>query len=209
MIKIDNKKEKIKFILIIVVIFGVAIYYFICYRKNDEEISYTNILVNENFEENVVDKEEIKSTIKVYVTGEVNNPGVIELNTGARIEDAINLSGGITQFANLKKVNLAYVLEDGQKLYIPNVNDKEIDYISNDNGEGVIESEEKANSKVNINTNNINELMELPGVGEALAQRIINYRNENGKFKNIEDLKNVSGIGEKKFENLKEFIVVK
>lgn len=209
MIKIDNKKEKIKFILIIVVIFGVAIYYFICYRKNDEEISYTNILVNENFEENVVDKEEIKSTIKVYVTGEVNNPGVIELNTGARIEDAINLSGGITQFANLKKVNLAYVLEDGQKLYIPNVNDKEIDYISNDNGEGIIESEEKANSKVNINTNNINELMELPGVGEALAQRIINYRNENGKFKNIEDLKNVSGIGEKKFENLKEFIVVK
>ncbi len=209
MIKIDNKKEKIKFILIIVVIFGVAIYYFICYRKNDEEISYTNILVNENFEENVVDKEEIKSTIKVYVTGEVNNPGVIELNTGARIEDAINLSGGITQFANLKKVNLAYVLEDGQKLYIPNINDKEIDYISNDNGEGIIESEEKANSKVNINTNNINELMELPGVGEALAQRIINYRNENGKFKNIEDLKNVSGIGEKKFENLKEFIVVK
>lgn len=209
MIKIDNKKEKIKFILIIVVIFGVAIYYFICYRKNDEEISYTNILVNENFEENVVDKEEIKSTIKVYVTGEVNNPGVIELNTDARIEDAINLSGGITQFANLKKVNLAYVLEDGQKLYIPNVNDKEIDYISNDNGEGIIESEEKANSKININTNNINELMELPGVGEALAQRIINYRNENGKFKNIEDLKNVSGIGEKKFENLKEFIVVK
>lgn len=212
MIKIDHKKEKIKFILIITVILGFAIYSLISYKKEDEEISYSNILITENIEEdNTVEENKIISTIKVYVTGEVNNPGVVELSGGARIEDAINLSGGVTQLANLNNVNLAYILEDGQKLYIPNVNDKDvnIDYISNDNGEGIIENEKEKNGKININTNNINELMELPGVGEALAQRIINYRNENGKFKNIDDLKNVSGIGEKKFENLKEYIVVK
>lgn len=147
----------------------------------------------------------------MYVTGQVNNPGVIELEYNSRIEDAINLAGGITNLANLEEVNLAYCLEDGQKLYIPSINDKkDKEYLITENGEEVIESNNKnAKGKININKGNIEELQSLPGVGEALAQRIITYREQNGKFNVIEELKNVSGIGEKKFENLKEYIDIK
>ena len=151
-----------------------------------------------------------KEKIKVYITGEVNNPGVKELDSNARIEDAINIAGGITNAANLKEVNLAYPLEDGQKIYIPNINEKVEEYLTENNGSGIIEDiGTNRFGKININKADLQDLCNLPGVGESLAQKIIEYRNENGKFKSIEDLKNVTGIGEKKYENLKEYIVVK
>lgn len=201
-----NKGTLIKIGIIIVIIIGI-IYNVFKNKKSSEEIIYSNILVSEEKEESV--KNDIRK-IKVYVTGEVNNPGVIELEENSRIEDAINLAGGVTNNANLLDVNLAYSLEDGQKLYIPNINEKEEkDYITTKNGEKIIEDgKAKSNSKININNGDIDELKNLPGVGEALAQRIINYRKENGNFNSIEDLKNVSGIGEKKFDNLKEFIEI-
>ena len=192
-------------IIVALIILVIIIYNFFIKKDSEEEFSYNDIVV-ENEQENIVEE---TINIKVYVTGEVNNPGVVELPEGSRIEDAINLSGGITDLANLTEVNLAYSLEDGQKLYIPSINDKaETQYISVENGEKVIEGKESGSSKVNINKGDIDALKSLPGVGEALAQRIITYRNENGKFKNIEDLKNVSGIGEKKYESLKEYIDV-
>lgn len=158
--------------------------------------------------EDVVEEKEDK--IKVYVTGAVNSPGVIELEEGARIQDAINLAGGTKEEANLENVNLAYCLEDGQKLYIPNINEKEVEYISTENGDNVIEKTPDSNNfKVNINTGGVEELKTLPGVGDSLAQKIINYRNENGKFKTVDDLKNVSGIGEKKFESMKKYVKIK
>lgn len=156
--------------------------------------------------------------MKVYVTGAVNFPGVVQLEVGSRIEDAINIAGGITENADLEKVNLAYSLEDGQKLYIPTKNEEKTEYISTENGEEVVEdrkstsvsSEGKTgNLKVNLNTDNARELESLPGVGPALAQKIMDYRKENGNFKSVEDLKNVSGIGDKKFESMKEYVLVK
>lgn len=202
-----NKGILIKIGIVIVIIIGIA-YNVFKDQETSEEIIYSNIFVNEEKEEKSI-KNDIRK-IKVYVTGEVNNPGVIELEENSRIEDAINLAGGVTNNANLLDVNLAYSLEDGQKLYIPNINEKEEkDYITTKNGEKIIEDgKAKSNSKININNGDIDELKNLPGVGEALAQRIINYRKENGNFNSIEDLKNVSGIGEKKFDNLKEFIEI-
>lgn len=209
----NNKKEIIKLIILIIIILGIIIYFFISYKNTRKEYIYSNIFTEEIVEEiNSLEEDNkvVLGKIKVYVTGEVNNPGVIELEEGARIEDAINLSGGATIIADLSKVNLAYTLEDGQKLYIPSINDEEdITYLTKENGDGVIEENEENNEKININTASISELTNLPGVGEALAQRIIDYRNENGKFKDIEDLKNVSGIGDKKFESLKEYIIIK
>lgn len=102
-------------------------------------------------------------------------------------------------------------MQDGQKLYIPNINDNaNIDYISFENGENIIENniQNLKSTKININKADINALKNIPGVGDSLAQKIIDYRTNFGKFKKIEDLKNVNGIGEKKFENLKEFISI-
>ena len=202
-----DKKEALKIICIAIIIV-IAIGYNLIYKKDsNEEYDYSEIVTNENIE---VTKEE-EEKIKVYVTGQVNSPGVIELEHGARIEDAIILSGGTTKLANLSLINLAYSLEDGEKLYIPSLNENfSEEYITKENAEGIIEStNSKSNSKVNINTGGINELSSLPGVGESLAQKIITYREQNGKFKKIEDLKNVSGIGDKKYESLKEYISVK
>ena len=166
-----DKKEALKIICIAIIIVIAIGYNFIYKKDSNEEYDYSEIVTNENIE---VTKEE-EEKIKVYVTGQVNSPGVIELEHGARIEDAIILSGGTTKLANLSLINLAYSLEDGEKLYIPSLNENfSEEYITKENAEGIIEStNSKSNSKVNINTGGINELSSLPGVGESLAQKII------------------------------------
>lgn len=183
-------------LLIVLIIIGVINF---AKGKEDEmfEIEESEFIQNV---ENKVEIDEIEK-IKVYVAGEVYSPGVFELEYGDRIEDAINLAGGVTENANLKNINLAYALEDGEKLYIPNINE-------NDVNEENFFAEKKNNSKININKSGIEQLITLPGVGNSLAQKIISYREENGKFKRIEDLKNVSGIGDKKYESLKELITI-
>lgn len=180
--------------------------------------------------------------IYIYITGEVNIPGVVILNEESRIVDAINAAGGTTAKANVTKVNLVYVLEDGMKVNIPNDNDLKnnpnFEYITLNSGDGVREDysgwssstgssssngsgfnssnlstssgtgSEKKYSVVNINTATQTELETLPGIGPSLALKIINYRKENGKFSSIEEIKNVSGIGESKFDGLKRYITV-
>lgn len=162
--------------------------------------------------------------IIVHISGEVISPGVISLEKGARIVDAINMADGVTEEADLSKVNLAYVLEDAQKIYIPNINEKEEKEIVENMEDGVVISgsgmsdennsssennSKNGNVKININTADIKELQKLSGIGESIALRIVTYRKENGKFNSIEDLKNVSGIGENKFNKIKNNIFVK
>lgn len=185
----------------------------------DEDTLGTNQeQVNENTEK-----------IYVYVTGQVNIPGVVILNKGSRIADAINAAGGTTSKANTTKINLVYVLEDGMKVNVPSNDDLKKDsnfeYITKDSGEGAGDANnlntdsnssgtssntkrERISSIVNINTATQTELETLPGIGPSTALKIINYRKENGKFSSIEDLKNVNGIGDNKFEALKKYITV-
>lgn len=144
----------------------------------------------------------------VHVTGQVTCQGIVKLEEGSRIIDAIEAAGGATNEADLSKVNLAYVLEDGVKIYIPSVNDTEEKYVSS--GEDTTtSSSSKETLKVNINTATSEELEKLPGIGSSIAAKIIAYRKENGKFSKIEDIKNVSGIGDAKFNNIKNYIYVK
>ena len=138
----------------------------------------------------------------------MKNQGVIELEEGDRIADAIEKAGGQTEQASLKNVNLAYQLEDGQKIYIPNINDTETEIID-DGASGVVDDATIKQTVVNINKADEKELQSLNGIGESLATSIVQYRKENGKFETIEDLKNVPGIGDSKFENIKEYIKVK
>lgn len=202
MFKKENNKKIIVYILIgIVVVIASIKLIDIYYQNNNEKITIQNVLTTEDEPEKIENE-----IIKVYVTGEVKNQGVIELEQGSRIVDAIEKAGGQTEEANLKNVNLAYELEDGQKIYIPNKSEENTNEITDD---GVTEIDSKENDTININKANEKELQELNGIGESLASSIIKYREDNGKFKNIEDLKNVPGIGESKFSNIKEKIKVK
>lgn len=207
MFKKENNKKIIVYILIGIVVLIASIKLIDIYyqnnnnNNNNEEITIQNVLTTEDESEKIENE-----TIKVYVTGEVKNQGVIELEQGSRIVDAIEKAGGQTEEANLKNVNLAYELEDGQKIYIPNKSEENTNEITDD---GVTGIDSKENDTININKADEKELQELNGIGESLASSIIKYREDNGKFKNIEDLKNVPGIGESKFSNIKEKIKVK
>ena len=162
--------------------------------------NYDSLEIVENTEE--MKEEQEKRIIKVHVAGAVVSEGIVELEEGARVEDAIKGAGGTTVNANVKKINLAQKVQDGQKIYIP------------EEGEEVYITEENLNSniskvgKININTATQTELELLTGIGPSMASKIISYRNKNGKFKTIEDVKEVSGIGESKFEKIKEEITV-
>lgn len=167
-----------------------------------------------------------KSKIYIHITGEVNNPGVVTLDEGSRIVDAINAAGGTTSNADISKINLVYILEDGMKINIPDKSElKEninYEYITKGSGEGKVDENDSSDYKnetskssnsvkysiVNINSATQTELESLPGIGPSLALRIINYRKENGKFSSIEEIKEVSGIGEAKYNELKKYITI-
>lgn len=209
----------------VVIIIGILVTILVGWKlfdsKNFEEVNSNEILVsnlNNNEKEKNEDKEE--EMMAIHVTGEVKNPGVVKVKQGSRIEDIIEVAGGLTENADITNVNLAFEVEDGMKIRIPsndeyNENEGNIieHYITQDSGKGVIVSEDKSSENlslvININTANETELEQLPGIGASIAGRIIDYRNKNGKFKAIEDIKNVTGIGETKFEKIKDLIKVK
>ena len=148
-------------------------------------------------------------TIIVHITGSVKVAGVISLKEGDRIIDAIDKAGGITEDADLSKVNLAYVLQDGQKVYIPSLQDDEIiKTVTDGSGDDVILDGGSASKTVNINRANQTELETLSGIGPSTALKIIEYRKEHGNFKKIEDLMNVPGIGQAKFDAIKNNITI-
>lgn len=185
------------------------------YKVSNKEIE--NDVIELGLMQNVEEPEElekIKQQIMIHVTGAVKNAGVIVLDEGNRVLDAIEACGGESEDADLNKINLAYVLHDGDKLYIPSTNDnEEVEYISTESGDNVIEKgvggimEEQTNI-VNINTATKEQLKALSGIGDSTAEKIIAYRNENGKFQTIEDLKKVPGIGDSKFNAIKDNIKV-
>lgn len=186
------------------IIIGVCSYFYL-----NKEGDYTYLEVSNEKINTTNSIEEKKKQIVIHITGQVINQGIVKLEEGSRVIDAIEVAGGATKEANLSKINLAYLLEDGMKLYVPSVNDKEEEeQIISISTNGKSENTKQA-LKVNINTATSEELQKLPGIGEAMASRIITYRKENGKFSKIEDLKNVSGIGEAKFNNIKNYIYIK
>ena len=202
-------KNKYVYIMIGVGILVIVIgYFFINFKREDEDYIDESLILEEDYNETEINNNEI-AKIKIHITGEVKNEGIVELEEGARIYDAIKIAGDVTEFADLSKVNLAYELSDGQKVYIPSKNEEIEEYVSLDAGENVLEASEVIEGKININIADSSALQTINGVGESLAGKIIAYRELNGKFKSIEDLKNVSGIGEKKFEDIKDKVVVK
>lgn len=209
-----NKKQKIIFIVI-----GILMIIFIGYHiiKKQGNYKYNELettITEDNTKNSINLEEEEDISVIVHITGEIKKEGIVEVKQGDRIVDVIEGAGGVTEEADLSKVNLAYKVSDGQKIYIPSINETETkteteEYITEGAGKDIIiEGEKNSTEKVNINSAAQTELETLSGIGPSTALKIINYRNENGKFKSIEDIKNVPGIGDLKFENIKEYICV-
>ena len=214
---LDNLTKKQKIVVIAIAgIVVIGIMYFI-YNKNqvkediniENEILVNNVITNEN---NTND-----DIVIIHITGSVKNPGIVKLKEGSRREDAIESAGGLTENADITKVNLAYVVEDGTKIKIPSASEEDIgdeDIIDSKSGDNIIIEENAVPSNNSTQTININKATEkefetLPGIGPSLASKIIEYRNQNGKFESIEDIKNVNGIGDNKYEKIKDLITVK
>ena len=215
---LTQKQKIIGIIGIIVVAIIIGYYYF----SSTKEVYGFEEFEDETQENKVEESISEENVIIVHITGAVVNEGIVEVKENARINDVINAAGGVRDDADLTNVNLAYTVEDGQKIFIPSKNDIPEDgsvqnqeqVITQNSGTGIIDGEnlstnvETTSGLVNINTASVEKLEELPGIGNSTAEKIIAYRKENGKFKSIDEIKNVSGIGDAKFEKIKGKICV-
>lgn len=210
MIQLERKQQLILLVLVGFILFGGGYRYALF-----KEVSAVKPALE------VPEQSKVKN-LSVHVTGAVTNPGVYQLPADNRIVDAVNKAVPLGQ-ADLDALKLAAKLADGQDIYVPfkidhngtaaaGIQTGAASPNAGASGGSLLSSSAGAGSAssglVNINTADQAQLDTLPGIGSALAQRIIQYREANGPFKAIEDLKDVSGIGDKNFENLKDRITV-
>ena len=203
---------------IFIVIFLILSYFF--YFKN--KLNKEDIIVNEEVEE----KEEVidNSFIYIDIKGAINKPGVYKIDSDSRIIDAINKAEGLKEDADTSLLNLSMKLHDEMYIYVY-TKEEVLNFVKvveeqntkinecNKTNEICVEKEiinkdEVINNKININKASLEELKLLPNIGEAKAQAIIDYRNSVGIFNSIEDIKNVSGIGDNLFDKIKDLITV-
>ena len=157
--------------------------------------------IAEDAEEENYEQEE-NSKVTVFVSGEVLNQRVVELEKGKRLIDAVEICGGLTEKADLNAVNLALVLEEEGHYIIPAIGDTNVVNATN------LNQMNSSSNLVNINSADIELLKTLPGVGDVLGQRILDKREELGKFTSIDQLNDVSGIGDKKFSDIKDKVTI-
>lgn len=203
-----TKREQIVILLIvftIIITLGFKFFLKDIIDSRDNTMEVINIdktIDSEGMESLIADVED--NIIMVHISGQVYNPGIVELELGNRLIDAVKLAGGLKKDADIDRINLAKKLVDEEKIYIPKIGEEvaeEIDISVKTGSSG------KESGKININSCSKEDLIALPGIGDTIASRIIEYRTKN-PFKSIEDIKNVSGIGEKKFMDIKELITI-
>lgn len=171
--------------------------------KKDDQLAEGDIAKKENEKQPAQSTQESKY-IYVHVCGSVKNPGVYELSAGDRADAAVKAAGGLLEDADEKAVNLAEVLSDGVQVYVP----------SKEENIPLAQTEKKdtyaaGNSGlINVNSASMEELMSLSGIGESKAMAIIQYREENGRFASIEEIKNVKGIGDGIYEKIKDLVTI-
>lgn len=194
----------------IYVIAGIVAVLFFLYSSFDKEDELTEMnegtlaMVEANSEEKNDTKVDEKIMVMMAdIKGAVVNPGVYEINEGGRVVDLIELAGGLAEDADTAVINFASYVQDEMAIYVPRIGE-------NVNAVLPVQVGETAgNGTVNLNSAGSSELQTLPGIGPAKADAIIEYREMNGPYKSIEDLKEISGIGDKTFEKLKDLISVK
>ena len=231
---IEKVKEKIKgaitnvrkldkdYIVIGIIIIAVIVFIVLNigkvteFNKEEKENTTINASIEESKndieeKENKENKEETKEMgtgIFVHIDGWIQNPGVYEIKENDRVNTIIEKAGGLKEGASIKSINLAARLSDGDKIYIPNrEEEKQIETTEvKGNNTGTVKITK--NSKINMNKASITELKQITGIGESTANKIIDYRDNVGKFKKIEDIKEVKGIGDSKYESIKDKITI-
>lgn len=191
----------------ILVLSGLCYFYFSSSDSSppQEELIETIQPIEEN---NLIDstKETAIQQVFVDIKGAVLYPGVYELQQDQRIRDAVQLAGGYTEDADTQLINHAQKVQDEMVIYIPEKGEQLAEGTTNFI---TLPAENNSNEqKININKADVSALSTLPGIGPSKAQSILSYREENGPFQTIDDLKNVSGIGDKTFEKLQDSITV-
>jgi competence protein ComEA len=217
--KLKEKKNVFALVGGLVVLLGLGVYFFFP-SSNKQEDSLARlkeqslqVTTKTGKESQKKTQTTAKSTITVDIKGAVKHEGVYTLPIDSRINDVIEKAGGFSEKADRKSVNLAQKLQDEAVIYVAAIGEN-ISVIR-DSQEGKTSQADKANTKetsvkgkVNFNTVTMAYLMIISGIGEKKAQDIIDYREDNGGFKSVDDLKNISGIGDKTFEKLKEIVSV-
>lgn len=199
--KHSNQKLKLLWILIIISVGGV---FFWQNQKKDFGEFIMKAEEVERFSPESKNQNSKSQRIGVHIAGAVCHPGVYFLSPEARVIDLVTAAGGVLKKADLNQINLAETLIDGQKVFIP------LQQISIANNQITINSKNSQVSpeKISINRGSKVDLMKLPGIGPSKAEAIIEYRKENGSFRKLAELTEVSGIGEKTYQRLKDLITL-
>lgn len=203
----NNKNKNFIKVLLVLLVFVIAGVIFSCSLKGKPaKTGEAALSAEEETEGETKETETIaEELICVHVCGSVKTPGVYYLRKGARVHEAVELAGGLTETADPQYVNLAKEAEDGVQIYIPSKDEV---------AEGAVPEEAQSlagsaeDGLVNINTAGLDELKTLPGVGDIKAEAIISYRESTGGFASIDEIMNVAGIKENSYEKIKEHIKV-
>lgn len=194
----NRQKQMVSYLLCVCLFVGAGIFY--CAGLTEQkEVVLVEQEQDTSLEEQTAQIKETEKEIFVHVCGAVKNPGVYKIKEGSRICDIIVLAGGGTEDSVVDSLNLARVLKDGERIFVPTIQEAETIEVL----------EEKGSQKINLNTATKEQLMTLSGIGEAKAEDIIAYRAENGDFHTIEDIMKISGIKEAAFQKIKDKIMVK
>ena len=216
-------RKQIVIASVLLLIIGIITYFFLTRKPTKASKKETDPIVNKKEEK----KTSTESTIKyqVDIKGEVINPGIYTMDPSSRVIDVIKSAGGLTENANTSVINLSKKITDEMVIIVYSNNEvaefkktKELEEqvsskckqnekygLEND---ACISSDTKLESLISLNDATVADLVKLPGIGEAKANDIITYRNKHGPFENIEDLKNVSGIGENLFAKIKDYLTI-
>lgn len=205
----ELKKHKLYVIFGIIILTMLALYFFFPLEKEHIENSpgsnwlETDLEQDKSINELEENGETKQEKLWIDIKGAIMSPGVYEATEGERVIDVIKRAGGLLESADQRNINFALKVTDEMVLYIPTVGEQ----IS-----GILDTAQlpaEKEGKVNINTADETELQSLPGIGVSKAAAIIEYRDKNGSFKKVEDIMEISGIGVKTFEKLKDHIMVK
>ncbi len=189
------------FLIAIIVLFILLSFIFFGHNTNEEFV--------EPIEKEKVELPKEEKEVMIDIKGEIENPGIYEATEDNRVMDIINQAGGLKSDADTSDINLSMKVEDEMVIIVPKKDDEQKEEPSIKNDASINKNEiPPVSGKVSINSATKEELMTVKGIGEVKANKIIEYRNTNGKFKSLEELTNVSGIGTKTFEKIKEYLTL-